>query len=505
VGYPEADPARSAAFEAWRRLHPAAIAVWLSSIVGQLGLFIGLALVLGGDGPPQVVAIAAASIAALGAVVRWMRLSFRIERDTLIIRGGLLSRWRRVLPFSRIQSVDVVRKLTHRLFGVVELRVEVVGGRETEAPLVALSTHDADVIRAILLSEEPAAQARLDTPPLVRMRPAQLLLAGVTGGRIAVAAALLGWIQQFLTEESAFRFFERVVAGDRSGLVVALIVGAFVLVASVTISLVGTILVFWNFTARRDGDRLVITRGLLQIRRALVPIHRIQAIRMEENLVRRVFGLASLHVITAGYARGEDQQRTNMLLPIAGRAACLDLATQVLRAPAEVVDSRLEPAPRRALVRRSALAGVLGGVVIAGGVLMFELGPIWAAAVISVAFAMSLLSWRALGHAVVGRHLVARSGALVRRTTIAAHGNVQHLSLTRSPTQRMLGLATVRLSIPRSTTLMADLDRVAGEDRFALLAEGILGDRSGPDAAVVTSSGTSRSSPTASRGPSSDP
>jgi putative membrane protein len=465
-------------FASWRRLHPAAIAVWLSSIVGQLGLFIALALVLRGDGPPQFFAIAAASIAAMSAVVRWMRLSFRIERDTLIIRGGLLSRWRRVLPFSRIQSVDVVRKLTHRLFGVVELRVEVAGGRETEAPLVALSPHDADVIRAILLSEE-AAHARPDTPPLVRMRPAQLLLAGVTGGRIAVAAALLGWMQQFLTEETAFRYFERVVAGGRSGLVVALIVGAFVLIASVTISLVGTILVFWNFTARRDGDRLVITRGLLQIRRAVVPIHRIQAIRLEENLLRRVFGLASLHVITAGYAQGEDQQRTSMLLPIAGRAACLDLASRVLRTPADVVDARLEPAPRRALARRLAVAGLFGGAVSAGGMLVFELGLVWAAVVIFVAFALALLSWRALGHAVMGRHVVARSGALVRRSTIAAHGNVQHLSLVRSPTQRMLGLATVRLSIPRATTLMSDLDGAAGEDRFALLARGIIADPEG--------------------------
>jgi uncharacterized membrane protein YdbT with pleckstrin-like domain len=96
--------------------------------------------------------------------------------------------------------------------------------------------------------------------------------------------------------------------------------------------------------------------------------------------------------------------------------------------------------------------------------------------VIPVAWGLALLSWRALGHAVVGRHVVARSGTLVRRTTLAAHGNVQHLSLTRSPTQRMLGLATVRLSIPRATTLMTDLDRVAGEDRFALLAEGIIGE-----------------------------
>jgi putative membrane protein len=460
-------------FGAWRRLHPAAIAVWLSSIVGQLGLFIGLALVLGGDGPPQVLSIAVASLATSGAVVRWMRLSFRIERDTLIIRGGLLSRWRRVLPFSRIQSVDVVRKLTHRLFGVVELRVEVVGGTKTEGALVALSPQDADLLRAILLSDEPAGRAHPEAPPLIRLRPVQLLLAGATGGRIAVAAALLGWMQQFLTEETLFGFFERVVVGSRSGLVVTLIVGAFVLIASVAVSLVGTIVVYWGFTARLENERLVITRGLLQVRRAFVPIHRIQAIRLEENLVRRVFGLASLRVITAGYGGGEDAQRTSMLLPIGSRAVCLDLARRVMGTPPEVLDAPLRPAPSRALTRRLVVATVVGLITIAIAELVFSAGLISAVVIVPFGSVAALLAWRALGHAIVGGHVVARSGALVRRTTIAAHRNVQHLSLTRSPTQRVFRLATVRLAIPRAATLVSDVESDLGEDRFALLADRI--------------------------------
>ncbi|MBA3622369.1 MAG: PH domain-containing protein [Euzebyales bacterium] len=52
-----------------------------------------------------------------------------------MIDQGLLQRQRRVIPFDRIQAVESVRKLRHRLFGVVELRIETVGGASTEGKL----------------------------------------------------------------------------------------------------------------------------------------------------------------------------------------------------------------------------------------------------------------------------------------------------------------------------------------------------------------------------------
>ncbi|HEX2068641.1 MAG TPA: PH domain-containing protein, partial [Actinomycetota bacterium] len=62
------------------------------------------------------------AIGALSAVLRYFRFFYTVETDTIILEGGFLSRWRRVIPLPRIQSVDVVQKLRHRAFGVVELR-----------------------------------------------------------------------------------------------------------------------------------------------------------------------------------------------------------------------------------------------------------------------------------------------------------------------------------------------------------------------------------------------
>jgi putative membrane protein len=243
------------------------------------------------------------------------------------------------------------------------------------------------------------------------------------------------------------------------------------LVASVVISLATTVIVYWNFTAERRDDRLIVTRGLLQTRRSVIPVARIQAVRVEENLIRRAFGLAALRVLTAGYGKGSgDEQQTSMLVPVAVRARCLAVAEAVMGSDG-LPGAAVHPAPPRALIRRVTLAAILGVAAITVGLALPEERALVAALpVLPRAVGFEFLSWRGLGHAFVGRHVLMRSGALLRRSTLADRANVQHLILRRSPTQRFFGLASVTLAIPKASASLIDVDREVAEDRFAELA-----------------------------------
>jgi putative membrane protein len=462
----------------WRRLHPAAIAVWISSVLGGLAIPIVLLVVLGGDRGPALFTTVVAAFAVIGSAIRWTRFFYRLDGRTLLVRGGLLQRWERTLPPERIQSVDVVQKLTHRVFGVVELRVEVVGGQGTEAALVALTPEDASELRALLMRDHAgeAEGASEGEPPLVRMRPGDLLLAGLTGGRIAVLAAIVGWVFQLFPEGTFVETLDRIAGADRSDLETVAIVAAGLLLGSILISLVSTLLVYWDFTAVRRGDRLVITRGLLQTRRSVVPVARIQAVRVEENLIRRVFGLASLRVLTAGYGRGSgDEQQSSMLIPVSPRARCLAIATTVLGSD-DLGGLRLAAAPAAALGLRISVAAVVGAAALAVGALVADGDFVLASVpVLPIALAVAVLSWRALGHAVAGRYVIARWGGLVRRTSIADHANIQHLVLRRSPAQRAFGLASLTLAIPKASAAVIDVHRETAEDRFEELASRLVG------------------------------
>ena len=460
---------------AWRRLHPAAIAVWASGVVGGLALPILFFVVIGRADSLGFAAFAG-GLAVVGSAVRWSRFWYRLDDRALHLRGGLLQQWERTIQLPRIQSVDVVQKLTHRAFGVVELRIEVVGGQSTEAPLVALLPDEATRLRALLASDL-AEEGDASEPPLVRMRPRDLLIAGLTGGRVAVVAAMAGWAFQLLPEDGLVVNLDRLAGADRSTVETVLLITGALLGASVLISLATTVVVYWGFTATRRDDRLVITRGLLQTRRSVIPLGRIQAIRIEENLVRRVFGLASIRVLTAGYGKESgDQQQASMLVPVADRERCLEVAEAVVGSDGlRAVD--LRPAPRRALVRRLVFASIVGIAALAIGLALPDGARIATFPVLPVAIGLGYLSWRALGHAVLARHVVARSGALQRRTTVAPRANVQHLILHRTPTQRPFGLASLTLAIPKASAAVIDVDDEVAEAGFDELAARLSGAR----------------------------
>jgi putative membrane protein len=458
---------------AWRRLHPAAIAVWTSGVVGGLALPILFFLLIGRADSIGFAAFAG-GVAVIGSAVRWSRFWYRLDDRALHLRGGLLQQWERTIQLARIQSVDVVQKLTHRAFGVVELRIEVVGGQSTEAPLVALLPDEATRLRALLASDL-AEEGEASEPPLVRMRPRDLLVAGLTGGRVAVVAAMAGWAFQLLPEDTLFVNLDELMGTDRSNLETVLLIAGALLGASVLISLATTVVVYWGFTAHRRDDRLVIKRGLLQTRRSVIPVGRIQAIRIEENLIRRVFGLASIRVLTAGYGKESgDQQQASMLVPVADRERCLEIA-EVVVGSAGLRQVDLRPAPTRALVRRLVVASIVGVAALILGLVLPGGARIATFLVLPVASGFAYLSWRALGHEVLARHVVARSGALQRRTSVAARANVQHLTLHRSPTQRPFGLASLTLAIPKASASVIDVDADVAEERFDELAARLSG------------------------------
>ncbi|MFD0824004.1 PH domain-containing protein, partial [Micromonospora zhanjiangensis] len=85
------------------------------------------------------------------SVVSWYNTGYHVVGRELRIHEGLLWRRTRAIPLERLQAVEVVRPLLAQLTGLAELRLEVVGGGRTEAPLAYLSVAEAVALRDRLL------------------------------------------------------------------------------------------------------------------------------------------------------------------------------------------------------------------------------------------------------------------------------------------------------------------------------------------------------------------
>ena len=92
-----------------------------------------------------------ALLTLIGSVVSYLVTGYHVVGRELRIYEGLISRRTRAIPVDRLQSVELVRPVLARLFGLAELRLEVVGGSKTEAPLAFLAVDDARAMRERLL------------------------------------------------------------------------------------------------------------------------------------------------------------------------------------------------------------------------------------------------------------------------------------------------------------------------------------------------------------------
>ena len=443
-----------------RRLHPAAVAVWF--IEDARRLVLGLVPLLIARRELWLVAVGVIVVLAVYEIFRWLRFSYRIEGATLVVEGGLVSRYRRALPFARIQSVDVVEKLRHRVFDVIELRVETAGGSETEGSLVALEPTEVDRLRPLLLGEDEVQPGAAPDSPLVVLTPGDLVMAALTGGRVAVVAIIFGYAQEVLGDELFDSIWQRAESALRSALLLTVIAVVSVIALVLATSVVATILVYWNFTVRRQARRLTVERGLLERRRASVPLTRVQAVQLNENLLRRLLGKASLSVVTAGYSpRGDEREETAMLLPIGDRSRALWLAGLALDLPVPP-DPRLHRA-RSAFVRRMVEAVALALSLIVVALLLFGARGLWALALLAPLALVAWLSYLGLGFQLAPDYVAVRTGVFNRRTTLVPRSNVQHLVLTRGPVQRAFGLATVRVGVPKARPRASDVERPVAE------------------------------------------
>jgi putative membrane protein len=448
------------------QLHPAVIGVWSAR---QLGAMLALVLLNPGF---LALALPLVGVFVAASTVRYMRFRWRLEGSALVIEQGLLQRRRRVIPVERVQSVDLVRRVSHRLLGVTAVHVEAIGSGDTEGQLDALSPEVAHRLREIMLTRRAATRVGVgdaaavgagdDGETLVRLAPRELLLAGLTEANATLLAAAAGLAWQFLGDRMD-EFVERAPAfvGTNAALVAALAGLAAAIVLLVSAQLV----LYWDFRLRRTGAELQVRRGLLEQRFDTIPLRRLQALRVEENLPRRLLGYASVKADVAGKPGG-GSGGTDTILPFGRATEAHELVAAVLEDD-RVVDVRLRPMPPRARTRRMVRALVLTIVVTGAALVVWGSSGLVALLVAVPAVMIAEASYRALGHAELPGLVVTRAGWWVRRTAFVPESRLQTLALRATVLQRWRGLATLELHIARSPGLwsgpqMIDLDRELG-------------------------------------------
>ncbi|MCP2266535.1 PH domain-containing protein [Promicromonospora thailandica] len=438
--------------------------------------------------PPSVLAVA---VGAGCGEWMWRVTRYHVDTDRLHVHTGVVFRKRLALRRERIRSVDLTADPVLRVLGVATVRVGTGehAGAEGTVTLWPLRRDAADALRATLLAHaaRPVPDAEPADGALARFDPRWIRYAPLSFVPPALGAAAAGGVIQvsewFGRQDDLFA-----AVGSWFGLAPVLLVALALLAGLLLVGAVAALALWvetwWNHTLDREADgTLRVRRGLLTTRSISLEESRLRGIELVEPLGVRLAGAARVDAVATGLTTSEeDKSESRTLLPAAPKELADQVAAAVLREPAAPTAAPLAGHPLAARGRRVrwALAPVLAveAVLVMLGLLLtpvlLHVAWISALVLVPVAVALALDAYRALGHALTGAYLVARSGTVRRSTVALQRRGIVGWTVRQSVFQRRAGLVTVLATTAAGTGAYAVRD--AGQADGLALADAAVPD-----------------------------
>lgn len=287
-----------------RRLHPAAIIFNILKSVKDL-FFSLLIILVATDFTVFIIALGAFTVlASIYGFLSWYHFSYYVTDEDLWIQYGIFKRTKRSIAKNRIQSIDLTESVIHRIFKLTRVQIETAsGGKQAEAALSAVSFQDALGLRNALKN---SGESDVEIPEETYLAKkeitfSRLLLTGITSGGLGI---IIGFIVVGLSELEEL-IPETVYDYTYEWLITASIILIVLIIISILaiiwlLSILWTLIRYGKFTIQRTENELFITRGLLEKKQLTIPLHRIQAIGIEENILRQPLGYAFIFAEIAG-------------------------------------------------------------------------------------------------------------------------------------------------------------------------------------------------------------
>ena len=461
------------------RLHTSTL--WLPLLETVLTLIIPLVVmsfIMNPERATYILSVFVLLPSAVFHILRYFTTRFRLNSHELIIRSGILFRKERRIPLERIQDLGLHQTLLRRWFRLASLKVTTAGAEAEEATLDLVTANDAEQMRreiAIFQSSKNEDSQIEDTnsiespEPLCELGWRELAMGGLTSNLIAALGAVLGaflYLNYFQSwdigridgyvEKTVQRRLDQIESTIFFGKLIVQGVNFFFFSGSfgkaILFAIVGSCGSIASFAIRYHGFRLMLlnsittrTYGLFTRRRTSLPLNRIQAIKIDEGLLRRLFGLAAIRADSAGDRKEvNENQKRDLLVPVATREDADSIVLRLLP-DLELRHSEWKNVSRLAIMRRSRIGWSLAFYgMVQTSIWIGWFAFAWLLACPLVYF-LNLQWYRNTKYCVTDDYVIWRTGWINRVTLFLPIRNIQNVALSQSPFDRRLRLASISI------------------------------------------------------------
>ncbi|NNE26813.1 MAG: PH domain-containing protein [Saprospiraceae bacterium] len=395
------------------------------------------------------------------SIVAFFRHRYFIKDSKLIVTKGVFKKTRLEIPLDRIQSVNFQQGIIHQLFDVVKLEMDTAGSAKNEMELYALEEERAQQLSEIILSHKKATSKKdreINTSTQERKRVFtlslfQLFKVGITENHIRSGGVILFffiWLFDNLRElglDMYGRMEEYAPDAEQvsQNLFIVFMLIALIVIVSLIISMVRTVLKYFDLNMFRLADGFVVKSGLLNKKEYAAKDRKIQMMEWSQNLLQSMAKIYELTMKQASSVQVSDKRA----LKVVGlsKPDIEQTAAYIFKKLKQEID-RLVPKKVNGyyLLRRILIAAYIfaPGMIATLYLGITPVTIILTSLLLFIYFA-SLLKYYKKKYAVGENVVVVEGGTFGRRREFAEVYKAQAVEITTTPFQRRRKLATLHL------------------------------------------------------------
>lgn len=404
-------------------------------------------------------------------VLKWFLYRYEVVGDSFVLKEGVFVKEQRTVSFDKIQNHHSKTTFIHKWFGLTSLTLETgttVEGSAVNFPVLTVSEKERILSRLLgnAHSEGKVDQDEIEYGGVkkvhFRSNKKELLKASFTSLSFLAIFPLLTTIYFNLAD---FFDIEDTAEGAFDYLLLhwwmLIILFVLAMVISVGIGYLQTTIKYGNYEISDDTERIYIKKGVGSTSSFAISKEKVQAVVVEQSLLKRLLGLVSVKLISVGEMKTEEQETSSLYPFMPKHEAYLLLETLLPQYP---IQEKMERFPIKVLWYKL-LVPYYVTIITAVGLFFFKKEWLWAAGIV---FAISLIT-RVLDYFFTsylrqGNTVQIRKGGLTNETFITHYNRIQQVSVEHSWLQRRFGIATLYFQNRANPLHISELNGVSKEE-----------------------------------------
>lgn len=441
---------------ATKRHHPALIVVEMVKLIKNSIWFFLFLFVLKGSSTANWVIwgrylfLLATLWGLISIFLRWNFHRYEIGRVSIVLYEGVFVKTQRTFALDRVHNQTSSTTFVHQWFGLTSLTLDTgTSGENASVEFPVITNEEKERILSLLLQKQDSTEASEEgiVVPSVerkihfRSTKKDIIKASFTSLSFLAIFPLLGAIytnlaDYFQIEETAEGAFDYLLI--HWWMLMLLFIAALGL--SVVIGFIKTTWKYGNYVISDDSERIYIEKGVGNNISFSIPKHRVQAVIVEQTILKRMLGLASIKLISAGGFE-EENQETSSLYPFMPKQEAYRVLHSIL--PDYRIEEQMERFPLKVLWLKLLHPYYLTILAVIG-LWIFKPGWLWIAAIVLVvSVLLRVLDYWFTSYLRDGNTVQIRKGGLTNETFVTHRERIQQITVKHTWLQRRFGVATL--------------------------------------------------------------